>query len=197
MVYSLQRSSEGAGLDRIFHPANRIGRERVLAGMCLINGYRYGAELGVSTGKTTNYLCSLMDDMKMIAVDLWAEQPPRKIQGAETYAVSKGWKHEEHYQGLKEHCARHFPGRVDIRRMDTVQAANTVQDYSLDFVFIDADHTYEGCLADIHAWTPKVKIGGLISGHDYNLKWPGVIRAVEETGGAMIASDSVWMRTAK
>ena len=32
-----------------------------------------------------------------------------------------------------------------------------------DFVFIDADHTYEGCLADIRAYLPKVKIGGVIA----------------------------------
>jgi predicted O-methyltransferase YrrM len=53
----------------------------------------------------------------------------------------------------------------------------------LDFVFIDADHSYEGCKADIEAWFPKVKPGGLLSGHDYdNPDFPefGVKRAVDE-----------------
>jgi hypothetical protein len=51
----------------------------------------------------------------------------------------------------------------------------------LDFVYIDGDHSYEGVLRDIHAWTPHVRKGGIIAGHDY--RWHEVRRAVEETGG--------------
>jgi hypothetical protein len=54
---------------------------------------------------------------------------------------------------------------------------------SLDFVFIDADHGYEGCLRDLRAWYPKVKPGGIFSGHDYeNTSYPkfGVTQAVKE-----------------
>ncbi len=50
-------------------------------------------------------------------------------------------------------------------------------------MFIDADHTYEGCKADILAWAPKVKDGGWISGHDFrNPNYPswGVEKAVGE-----------------
>ena len=50
---------------------------------------------------------------------------------------------------------------------DSVEAAKDFEDESVDFVFIDADHTYEGCLRDITAWYPKVKYGGVIAGHDY------------------------------
>ena len=38
---------------------------------------------------------------------------------------------------------------------------------SLDFVYIDARHDYDGCLEDIVAWYPKLKKGGLIAGHDF------------------------------
>ena len=51
---------------------------------------------------------------------------------------------------------------------------------SLDAVFIDADHSYESVVKDIAAWTPKVKRGGIIAGHDFCVDFSGVIRAVSE-----------------
>ncbi len=60
-------------------------------------------------------------------------------------------------------------------------AAGWYEDASLDFVFLDADHTYEAVRNDIVFWLPKIKQGGYLGGHDYNVyESPGVIRAVEE-----------------
>ena len=53
-------------------------------------------------------------------------------------------------------------------------------------MFIDADHSYDGCKSDLESWFQKVKFGGLISGHDYkNTEYPcfGVERAVDEFSG--------------
>lgn len=52
---------------------------------------------------------------------------------------------------------------------------------SLDYVYIDADHHYEGVCRDLDAWLPKVKSGGIIAGHDF-CDYPsyGVVRAVTE-----------------
>src|SRR5690606_11229810 len=49
----------------------------------------------------------------------------------------------------------------------SVAAAKHVPDGSLDFVYIDADHSYAGVRADIAAWRPKIRAGGIIAGHDY------------------------------
>lgn len=51
--------------------------------------------------------------------------------------------------------------------MDSVSASKNYQDNSLDFVFIDGDHSYEACKADILAWLPKMKHGSILAGHDY------------------------------
>ena len=75
-----------------------------------------------------------------------------------------------------------FGDKAIIHRMKSVDAANEVPD-ELDFVFIDADHSYEGCHSDIQAWAKKIKPGGLLCGHDYdNSEYPqwGVKRAVDE-----------------
>jgi hypothetical protein len=63
----------------------------------------------------------------------------------------------------------------------SVDASKAFSDASVDFVFIDAAHDYDNVRADICAWLPKVKPGGVIAGHDYGSGWPMVRVAVQET----------------
>jgi predicted O-methyltransferase YrrM len=131
-----------------------------------------------------------MPEMHVNAVDLWKAQPLRSVEGAETYDTEP---HEENLQRLVEINQQYLGGRINILRMSTLEASRLVADQTQDFVFIDADHTEEGCRADIEAWTPKIRPGGLICGHDYN--WPTVKRAVLATGGNITReSDNVWLR---
>ena len=62
-----------------------------------------------------------------------------------------------------------------------MKAGRCFEDGELDFVFIDGEHSYEAAKADIKAWWPKVRSGGLFVGHDYDRqRFPGVCRAVDE-----------------
>ncbi len=67
-----------------------------------------------------------------------------------------------------------------------MKAAATFPREHFDFVYIDADHSYEAVKADIEAWWPKVRMGGVLAGHDYtkphqvNQAHFGVIQAVDE-----------------
>ncbi len=63
---------------------------------------------------------------------------------------------------------------------DSFDRARDFEDNSIDFCFIDANHTYEYVSRDIAAYLPKMKKGGVIAGHDYNMSHPGVIQAVNE-----------------
>ena len=67
---------------------------------------------------------------------------------------------------------------------------------SLDFVFLDIFKEYESCLAYFKEWIPKVRPGGLVMGHDYALKFPGIVRAVHELcpEGTLLqlGKDSTW-----
>lgn len=58
--------------------------------------------------------------------------------------------------------------------------SNQFKDKSLDFVYIDGEHTYEGVKRDIELYLSKIKKGGYIGGHDYKPKWQGVMDAVNE-----------------
>lgn len=63
----------------------------------------------------------------------------------------------------------------------TTHDASLIFDKEIDFIFIDADHTYEGLLLDLQDWLPKVKSGGLVLLHDYtNTACPGIKKAFEE-----------------
>lgn len=74
-----------------------------------------------------------------------------------------------------------------IRAKSLVAARFVVND--LAAVFIDAEHDYKSCLDDITAWTPKVRRGGIIAGHDYDPDaFPGVVKAAQEYFGARLHS---------
>jgi predicted O-methyltransferase YrrM len=54
------------------------------------------------------------------------------------------------------------------------------QSTAFDFVFVDADHSYEGVLRDIELWWPLLKSNGIMALHDYGGHWKGVTQAVDE-----------------
>lgn len=53
-------------------------------------------------------------------------------------------------------------------------------DWTVKVLFIDGDHSYEGCKADIDAWYPKMAKDGVMLFHDCDETSPGVVQAVEE-----------------
>lgn len=70
--------------------------------------------------------------------------------------------------------------RIDVLRAPSLAAANAFESESLDSVFLDGDHSDAAVAADIAAWLPKLKPGGLLCGHDYgHPDFPGVRAAVD------------------
>lgn len=62
----------------------------------------------------------------------------------------------------------------------TVEAAKCWTE-PIDFLYVDADHSYLGVWFDLSAWWPHVRTGGLIVGDDYdNAIYPGVKTAWDE-----------------
>ena len=154
---------------------------------------RRGAELGVMRGRFTSHLLWAFPGLHMIAVDRWETLPASDEVGAQTY---DDWD----WAGIRNEfnrLTRPYLDRLTVLRMDTVEAAGHVEDGTLDFVFIDAMHTYSNVKADIAAWRPKIRAGGWLCGHDYTNKsdrFPGVRRAVDELGLPVTAgADATWM----
>ena len=131
---------------------------------------RRGAELGVWDGAFSATLLAQFPSLTMYAVDV-VIRPKFAALG------------------------RKYPDRLITLNMRTTEAARAVPDGSLDFVFIDADHSYDAVAADIAAWRGKVRSGGILCGHDYgHVRFPGVKRAVDEVGlPVVVGDDATWM----
>ena len=80
------------------------------------------------------------------------------------------------------------------------QAAEIFDSESLDMVFIDANHDFEFIYQDIKTWSHKLKIGGILCGHDYNKPHFGVIEAVNALigkGNIQVAGTFWWITHTK
>jgi len=126
-------------------------------------GFTKGAEVGVFTGYYSEVLCKAMPGLDLTCVDIWGSGK---------------------YKRAEDECrARLAPYDVTIIKEYSVDAANKIADASLDFVYIDGAHDYENAKADIKAWAPKVRVGGIIAGDDF-YDFPsgkgGVMRAATE-----------------
>ena len=145
-------------------------------------GYHQGslAEIGVRSGAGLKLLVGGPPKL-VIGVDLWSDEGPKSQNDA---PLTQN-RLDAVYQELVDRGRVYWPFLKLIRK-HSVLAADDVGDGSLDFVFIDADHTYEAVAADIQAWWPKVRPGGTLAGHDYvnhtlkNGVSFGVFRAVDE-----------------
>ena len=138
-------------------------------------------EVGTYLGRSTVYLASRIRQsgkkIRVYAVDLW-----------------DGWVYQEcradaalpEAADVFGHFIRNVrrAGVEDVicpLRMSSEQAAELFEDGTFDFVFLDADHGYEGVRRDLQSWFPKVKRRGVLGGHDYlNADFPGVRRAADE-----------------
>lgn len=144
-------------------------------------------EVGVWKGRSAAFLAvEIINSGKTITLDL-----------VDTWDGSTEHQplQEDVFEVFKKNIEPVMP-YVNIRRMDSLSAASTYAEKSLDFVFIDAAHDYENVKADILAWMPKVKPGGYLAGHDYPT-WEGVTRAVNEIIGAenIESAESCWLYT--
>lgn len=62
--------------------------------------------------------------------------------------------------------------------------ADEIEDDSIDMLFIDNEHIYDQIISDLHNYWPKIKIGGIICGHDYEERFPGISKGVYEFFGS-------------
>jgi len=131
-------------------------------------------EVGAWKGQSAAFLgVEIANSGKAIradVVDTWQGSPEPQHQADPD--VQNGRLYEVFLANIAP-VAKH----IHAVRMSSTEAAALYPDASLDVVFIDGEHTVAAVLADLQAWWPKVKAGGLLLGHDRD--WPDVARGVK------------------
>jgi len=143
-----------------FNSGNIETDRKLLAKFIGDQGFNYGAEIGVQRGWFSEILCQNIPDLRLICVDPWNIH-----------------HYDEGYFGRTKHRLKNY--NVEYLRMTSQEAVKKVFDESLNFVYIDAAHDFDNVVVDIIKWSAKVKIGGIVSGHDYDFRnQGGVVQAV-------------------
>jgi hypothetical protein len=137
-------------------------------------------ELGSWKGRSATVLLEGCKGM-VTCVDNWTGHDPSS-NGILSEIVEK----EDVFQTFQRNVGQ-YPN-LRVARGNSSEMAACVED--ADMVFIDAEHTYEGCKANIEAWRDKAK--RVIAGHDFSENWPGVMRAVKEAFGVVKTVGTIW-----
>lgn len=140
----------------------------------LINQYnfRIGCEIGVSFGTHCKRILQTTGVEKLYGID------PYLNYGDPTNTKMPDLYFDIFFYKVQAKLSE-FGNRFELIRDYSVSAAQLFADSSLDFIFLDANHTFQSVTDDLNAWYSKVRSGGLISGDDYATCHPGVPMAVD------------------
>ena len=138
------------------------------------SNHSHFVEIGTLFGKSASFMAvEIANSEKCIqfdVIDLWRITEDVKNSGSCFQSIAASIRADgSTYEIFKDNINKYgLSTYIHPIRMNSIDAASLYKDLSLDFVFIDGDHTYAGVRADIAAWLPKIKNGGIIAGHDYD-----------------------------
>ena len=129
-----------------------------LAGLFAELGFESGAEIGVERGLYSEVLCR--------------ENPQAVIHGIDPWRAYRGYREhvtQSKLDGFLTDTMRRMQKYDNYRivRAFSMDALKLFKDEQLDFVYIDGNHTLPHVINDMIEWSKKVRIGGIVSGHDY------------------------------
>lgn len=133
-----------------------------------------GVEIGVAHAQFSSRILSTWKGQELYMVDPWVSYP--EYLESHVHVNFEDW-----YQAAVK-LSQDDP-RAKVVRKFSKEAAEDFKNGELDFAYIDGNHDYAHVLSDLDSWTPKVKVGGLVGGHDAytdleNGAWCSVDKAV-------------------
>lgn len=131
-------------------------------------GFTVGAEVGVGYATNAVDILETMPEVKLYLIDPWTgtARTPRFYRTVHRRAMKNLGPYKD---------------RTVVMHMTSELAASDFDEGSLDFVYIDGDHSYDAVMLDIILWGRRVKSGGLLAGHDYvRTTRHGVARAAND-----------------
>ena len=129
-----------------------------------------GLEIGVASGWTMNHFLQNLSNLQLTGIDPYVGYMDGHIQITQELLDAQ-------YLAAQDNISDFAP-RGKILRGYSQDFVNSFEDKSLDYIFIDGDHSYEGALRDCELFFPKIKSNGIFAGHDWS--FDGVRKAVNE-----------------
>lgn len=129
-----------------------------------------GLEIGVASGWTMNHFLQNLSNLQLTGIDPYIGYMDGNIKIAQEMLDAQ-------YLAAQDNISDFAP-RGKILRGYSQDFVNLFEDKSLDYIFIDGDHSYEGALRDCELFFPKIKSNGIFAGHDWS--FDGVQKAVNE-----------------
>lgn len=130
-----------------------------------------GAEIGVYKGVNARNIVNTLNMKKLFLVDPYT--PYSEIQ--------EGFELEDLIKAKDEAlCACGVYPSCEFIFKPSVEASKEVMDDSLDFVYVDGNHNYQAVIDDLNAWYQKVRVNGVLGGHNFHAPYFGVCKAVLE-----------------
>lgn len=120
------------------------------------------AELGVDEGDFSQLILAINKPKKLHLVDFW---------GSKRYNQNKRKKVESIFQGnIKSES-------IEINIGLSTEVVENFKDNYFDWIYIDTSHSYKTTIEELELYRKKVKVDGIIAGHDYILgNWNGLVR---------------------
>lgn len=146
-------------------------------------GFKEGAEIGVFEGEYSSTLCKANPGLHLYCIDPWKMYPDFIERYTQEILDSS-------YETASKWLSKY---NVTIMKQTSVEAAKSFNDNSLDFVYVDGNHKYDFVLEDLNTWYPKVRPGGVLSGHDYRKKVNRIYHKVVEAVNHFMAGNNVPM----
>lgn len=128
-------------------------------------------EIGSFQGESTTIFSNIFNNPTIFAVDIW-----------DNYDNNENIVNNDNPKDIENNfdvITKDYSNIIKIK-MSSEKFSEFVADNSIDFIYIDGDHTYESVYNDIIKWKNKIKINGFIGGHDYVEGREGLIKAVNE-----------------
>lgn len=160
-------------------------KSAVLSMLIQEHGWLDGVEVGVWKGENLAALLAENPELAMVGVDQWVTGDPAldPKPGAQRTEADTGYRSYAS-EDMRAVMAQAYgvasvfgPSRCTLIHAPSLVAAARFPVRTVDFVFIDGDHTSEGVEADIRAWVPSIKRTGWLLGHDRD--YPSVKRVLD------------------
>jgi len=143
-----------------------------------------GVEIGVHEGDYAARMLRVATPRQLHLVDPWRFFEDARYTEA-VYGGQAGSQEvmDARWEAVRERFREEIEsGRVIVHRATTEEFGARYRGESLDFAYIDGDHSFEGVSADLRTLVPLLRPGGIVAGDDYGVAgwWEqGVTRAVD------------------